>query len=151
MDTSIEGIDIIEDAHDVIRRNPDLYAGPAPRGPRLANALMSDLIAYGDLPATVERRDGWWLIGSEGDWLARPARDGRDYWNNLIPTPEVGAHGMRCEVVLRALCRGLMSATRDRSELLVGEASSVPESVSFRVASMLRERSSGRVVAFCVD
>jgi hypothetical protein len=141
---------ILDDAIAIIRRNPVLYGGDAPRGARLAAAVMRDRIAHGDVPVSGDEVDGWWLITCQRDWLADSGTDQPDYWHRIVAAPEIGTESIRSEVLLTAFSKALFTIA-DGQLLWLVQDGSIPASLDGKIRPLLEPSFKGRAVAFAVD
>lgn len=117
---SLEDLKVIGDPLEVLRRNPSMYAGEAPRGPALSARLMRDLILLDALPARVTRQGDWWIISAGKDWLA--LEDGsisKQPFFHIVPFPLAGHAAFRSEVLLTAFSCALVTYARGHFEWIV--------------------------------
>jgi hypothetical protein len=142
---------IIDDALKVIRKNPSLYGGEPPRGDRLAAAVVRDLIGHGDLPVSVDKIEGWWLVVCQKDWLASVGADKSKYWFRMIPTPQIKRESIRAEVLLTAFSKRLFTISGGKIQWIVQQDAPLPDMLHSRVKQLVRSDFVGRAVAFLAE
>lgn len=69
--------------------------------------LMADVVELGGGSCIIRQKDGWWIIGSEVDWLRHPAHPEDELFKRVVPAPQHGEHSMRGEVLLSAFSRSV--------------------------------------------
>jgi hypothetical protein len=113
---------------DVIRRRPDMYAGPGWEHPeRLASGLVDNVLLLGASQVEVHHVGEWWIVSSDDDWLA--------YHNQLsvsetferllpIPLPHL-VNSCRFEAVVYALADAVFTAKGGELLVLKGDEAEV--------------------------
>src|SRR5262249_17526831 len=79
-----------------IKRHPEMFlqqyeARAEIFGLELATKVAAGALALADKPVTSVRRGDWWIIYSEGDWLANLSGfSPEEAFSRIIPLPEAG-------------------------------------------------------------
>src|SRR5438876_9115790 len=65
-----EGLEILDDALETIRRRPDVYLPSGElRGDALSARLVDDIACVCTLAVAVLQHDQWWIVACEEDWV----------------------------------------------------------------------------------
>jgi hypothetical protein len=88
--------------------------------------LMADVLELGTGSCTIRRRDGWWLVGSDEDWLGTPRVAVDDLFRRVVATPGRGEHSMRGEVLTTAFARSVWTALDGTRAAIKGDEPSAP-------------------------
>ncbi|MDC0741763.1 hypothetical protein [Polyangium mundeleinium] len=83
--------------------------------------LMADVLELGRGSCTIRQRDGWWIIGSEIDWLHDARHSETELFERVVAAPQHGEHSMRGEVLLSAFARSVWIALDGRRVCIQGE------------------------------
>lgn len=97
-------VHVLQDPVEYVRNHPQLFLRSGRvDGRELAEALVADALVLTDGPVTVERRNGWWIVGCESDWMTRQASGSvADLFHKIVPFPEAGPNSLHCEILLTA-------------------------------------------------
>jgi hypothetical protein len=145
-----EDLTVYDNAVALIRSQPTVYAGKAPRAARLAAKAAGDLLQFGVKSLSAESFDRWWLITSQSDWLTINDVYHSEYWHRIIPAPEVGLEAMRPEVLLTALSSILFTVSKGAVDFIVGNGINHRE-LEMKVQTLLAPEFHGRGVGFLVN
>lgn len=104
--------------------------------------VMADVLVLGGGDCRIARRDSWWFVTSDADWLTHELPV-RELFQRVVPAPAHGEHSLRAEVLLTAYAHDVYTA-RDADELIVKGLA--PDSELLRKVS----RPGERVIAFRV-
>ncbi|MBK8254388.1 MAG: hypothetical protein IPK82_17180 [Polyangiaceae bacterium] len=69
--------------------------------------LMADILALGGGSCTIRQSGGWWIIGSDIDWLQIADFSESELFGRVVPAPGHGQHSMRAEVLTAAFTRSV--------------------------------------------
>jgi hypothetical protein len=133
---------------DVIRRHPSMYAGDPPRGPRLVEALVRDLVLLDALPVRIERFGSWWKVDSDKDWLKVDGTVSLEPFHKIITLPPPQHLGVRTEVLIAVLADAAVTCGTDGLTWIVGDQHRWPLPEAMKLAVPIRD---GRTVAFTID
>ena len=113
-------IDIV-DPREWVRRNPGMFfRGARPDGLQLATWVLADVIETGGGGCRLERTAGWWLLGSDVDWLLSPGLAVRELFTRVVAEPKRGTHSMRAEILLEVFCADVFTKSQSTEELVKG-------------------------------
>jgi hypothetical protein len=100
----------IVDMVEHIRKNKDMYLnGAPPTGEVLSARLISDLIWIHALPASVDRRDEWWIVKSGLDWMS--GHKPEDVFFSLRADERYGINSYRAEPLIFAFARSIFTCS----------------------------------------
>lgn len=91
------------DALQWVRSRPEMFfplGRPTPV--HLLAYLMADVLVLGGGSCTIRQQGGFWLIGSEVDWLRGAPCSEVEVFSRVVPAPQHGEHSMRGEVLVSA-------------------------------------------------
>lgn len=108
---SIDDLHVVNDAIKHVRDHKEMYLrGDTPSYELIAGRLVSDLICYHALPASVEKRDDWWIVSSAVDWM-----DGDDIdklFNSIRSHERLGVNSVRSEILLSSFCTQIFTCSK---------------------------------------
>jgi hypothetical protein len=113
------------DPLDYIRKRPErfLRSGTV-TGVELAEILAGDALLLTDAPVTVFRKQGWWIVAGEADWMEGLAGGSvTDLFAHLVPFPQAGVNSMHAEVLLTAFADAVLTATGCAARVIKGTVS----------------------------
>jgi hypothetical protein len=127
-----------------VRRNQSLFF---PAGQidviRLTAYVMSDVLELGGGECRIVKRDRWWFVVSDADWLAQAAVPVHELFESVIPAPAHGEHSMRAEVLLSAYAADIFTQS-DEGALQIKGCAPEPRLIE----GALHAGWSRRVIAF---
>src|SRR5258708_5451158 len=146
MTFSSKDLKIFDDPIAVLRRNPSMYAGEKPRGPRFSARLLHDLIFLDALPARVERVTTWWLVAAKRDWLRSPEGVlSKEPFHVIVSFPAAGHAAFRAEILLTAFADAVVTCDADGLDWIVGDEKKSP--LPGRWLSEIANVEQGRIIA----
>lgn len=89
---------------------------------RLLAYVMADVLELGRGECRIVRRDSWWFVVSDSDWLAHDAISVSELFQRVVPAPAHGEHSMRAEVLLTAYADDVYTAMDTEELVIKGEA-----------------------------
>jgi hypothetical protein len=145
-------IQIIDDAVAVLRKRPDTYIGDLPWGPRLAAGMALDLVLLGALPMRADRRDDWWLVESDVDWLNTSSgpRTDKDPFKFIVPLHQYGQYAFRSEILLSAFADVVVTGSGGQLDWITGGTEADVSRLPKVWADRFAKDHKGRFVAFMV-
>ena len=108
---------------DFVRRNPELFVGPAgkPDLRNIAGALAVDALVLGELSVTVERFDEWFIVAAKGDWIARNTGLSLvECFHRLQRFPEHRENSNRTPVVVTAFAANVVAFGPEGQTIIKG-------------------------------
>lgn len=73
---------------------------------------MADVLELGTGSCVVRRHPpGWWIIGSDDDWLASSNLPVGTLFQSVVSTPGRGQHSMRSEVLVAAFAKSVWTTS----------------------------------------
>ena len=124
MDYSSDDIQIV-DAHETIRRNPQMYVGlEKPTTDILIGRFVTDIVTRTNSLVYLSQSEDWWLIGSRQEWLVESTntKSVRDYFLTFIPTPEAGVNAFRAEVLVAAFATDVVVFDKLQRHIVKGSS-----------------------------
>lgn len=85
---------------------------------------------------------GWWIVGSDVDWLTNVPCTIAELFRRVVPAPEHGEHSMRGEVLVGAFCSDVSVVGTDGGEAAQRRAGGLPAHVSPDSEPLSRSRGS---------
>lgn len=114
---------VLDDPLGVIRSKPEMYVGSGDRGASLVASLLSDALSLGATETSCVRRDDWYVVSADVDWLTATCRfqfPVPELFRRIVPLPEFGANAMRAEALVAAFAEAVFIATPGAEELIAG-------------------------------
>jgi hypothetical protein len=100
------------DALAWVRARPTQFFGrEVPDAIAILAYLLADVVGLGKGECIVRSTEGWWIVGSDTQWLSHPKLGVADLFQNVVPAPLHGEHSMRGEVLLGAFARDVAVVT----------------------------------------
>jgi hypothetical protein len=95
---------IYDDAVSYIKKTPERFFRTGSSNPiELATHVLGDALIAGATATSIFRVDGWWVIGSDVDWLINQGRYTiKDLFSRIVSLPLAGPNSMRAEILLTA-------------------------------------------------
>jgi hypothetical protein len=113
----------IVDALAWVRSSPARFFGrDAPYVLGLLPYLVADVLDLGPGECVVRRAEGWWLVGSDAEWLAHDKYSIPELFTHVVPAPAHGEHSMRGEVLLGAFAADVAVKSNDALLQIQGQA-----------------------------
>jgi hypothetical protein len=115
-----DGLRRTTDGLAFVRQHPEMFRQLAHDGPSAAALLTEVALRKSAVRLEVGRRDGWYVIHADEDWLADVSD--RDPFTQLVPFPDLGPNAVHPEVVVVAFSAAFVTVTNDGVRTLAGEA-----------------------------
>jgi hypothetical protein len=88
-------------------RSQQFFPSGKPEPIYLLAYLMADVLELGRGSCMIRQKDGWWIIGSEIDWLCDAPCSEVELFERIVPAPQHGEHSMRGEILTSAFARSV--------------------------------------------
>lgn len=115
------------DALRWVRSRPlQFFPSGKPEPLHLLAYLMADVLELGGGSCTIRRAAGWWIIGSEVDWLRDERYSETELFARVVAAPQHGEHSMRGEILVAAFARCVWLALDEQRVCIRGAESPSP-------------------------
>lgn len=133
----------VVNAMEWVRSRPRQFFGrDDPGAVHLLAYLMADVVDLGGGECVIRRSAGWWITGSDVDWLGAARHPVVELFRRVVPAPGHGEHSMRGEILVAAFAvdvavtgeHGLIRVQGDPPvESVLQEARGLKRAILFRL------------------
>src|SRR5437899_792717 len=98
----MKDLQVLDDPIGLIRKSPSTFVRSHPvSGAELAANIVGDVLLLTSGYVTAFRKDAWWVIASDVDWIGEKlGLSVEDVFSRILPFPQAGANSMHGEVLL---------------------------------------------------
>jgi hypothetical protein len=114
----------LTDATEYIRKHIDLFfrSGTA-NALECATCLASDAFILGATETRILRRNDWWLVAANCDWLSHETLEPATLFARMIPFPQAGPNSIRSEILVGTFALEIALYTETNRTVIRGPAS----------------------------
>jgi len=87
--------------------------------------VMNDVLDLGGGECRIVRRDAWWFVSSDVDWLKHELSV-QELFQRVVVAPQHGLHSMRAEILINAYAEDAFALSDGNETLLKGVGPSRP-------------------------
>lgn len=107
-------MNIVDNPIDYIVNHQDMFIRQNNVGLQLTVNIINDALLLTDGKVSALRKNNWWIIGSEKDWIVKLSDLSlTEIFHKIIPFPEAGQNSMHGEVLLTAFAEDVVTISNE--------------------------------------